>query len=243
MVTIDEDDLHRRTICSWMPTPAIDELMGPAIGTLDWALQERYEGSVPTLPAIRARFVYLWQTYWGDKPQVGPEYWKGPKTAIRFGTRLYKFLLRYGCLRPFGTQSVEIGPGTIVCHSAIVEQAKARFHPEHAFALDVRVVSPKILYVPDYRGFARWLAMQTHSDSKLGLVHLPLLWGKDWQEMELDRDLVEKWLGSIMRQAEDLPDYPVAGVHCKYCPAPCKGVFLGPNDHYRKRRLTQVSGV
>jgi hypothetical protein len=243
-MNMDESELNRRVICSWMPVPPVDELLEPGICTLDWALQERYDGAVPSIESIRAKFIYLWQQYWGDRPHTGQEYWKGPKAAIGLGARLYKFLLRYGCLRPFGSYTLKVDGNeflTIICQSAIVEQSKTKYHTQHSFALDVRTIQPKILYLPDYRGFARWLTMQTEWESKLGLVHLPLLRGTPWSEMELDRDLVERWLRSIMRQAAELPTYPVAGAHCKYCQAPCREVFRGPNDHFRKGRLTQIS--
>jgi hypothetical protein len=241
--SIGENELDSRILCSWMPVKPADKLLEVGIGTLDWALQERYEGSVSSVSSIRARFVYLWQEYWGDRPQIGQDYWQGPKAAIGLGTRLYKFLLRYGCLKPLGIHTLQIGSGTVNCQSAIVEQSKGKYHPQQAFALDVRAIQPKMLYLPDYRGFARWLAMQIQWDSKLGLVHLPLLRGKAWQETELNRDLVERWLRSIMKQAAELPTYPVAGTHCKSCPAPCVEVFCGQNDHFRKGRLTKVSDL
>ena len=243
MVKLDENELNQRVICSWMPPPKVDELYSVGWDTFDWALQERFEGSIPTLATIRARYVHLWQQQWGDKPQIGPEYWRGPRAAVGFGTKLYKFLLKYGCLQPFDRYPLFLGRGEIWCHSALVEQSKSRYHPQHAFAVDLRVIQPKLMYVPDYRALARWMTMQFRSEPKIGLLHVPLVFGKEWSEMELDLELVKKWLNSIMEQADYVPTYPVAGSHCRTCPAPCTEVFCGPNDHYRKERVSEVSGV
>jgi len=253
MTTLSENELNSRTVCSWMPVAPVDERMGPAVGTLDWALQERYDGVVPSMASIRARFVHLWQEHWGDRPKTG-DYWKGPRLAVTLGTKLYKLLLHYGCLKPYGpytlnlTYGLELNEGRIEGYSAILERPKnkdrPKTYPQFVFALDIRDIQPRILYVPDYRGFARWLSMQTQWEaSDIGMMHLPMLRGGSWFETRLDRVLVEEWLGSIMKQAAELPTYPTAGLHCRSCPAPCMEVFLGSNDYYRKRRLTKISGA
>jgi hypothetical protein len=226
---ISEDRLNSYAICPLYNPPTAEPIQVQAEGLFKWAMLRTFDGihDPPDLTGLRERYVSLWNKHWfGDQPKTLPAtgpYWDGPKASRGVARRIFEFLDKYEVVHPEQPYDLKVDKYTIQGRYALVRRKTQTGHPS---VLVVHDRAPLYKASPDLRSLARFThANTTEYYKEIGILHLPLLRGQVWSQVDINETLATTWLRAILDQIPGV-QYPVPGSHCMSCEGkPCMGVF------------------
>lgn len=222
-VILKEDDIASLLSCS-MADITPHPLQAKAFSLLRRSVLDSLFGDTVDPKALQRKLLRQWDKHWASGPKEA-QYLVGKRTCMRFGRQLDRFLTEYRVVREFLPYRLKLPHGTIEGWAALVSRTDAK-RRERTMVLSGELRQAKVSSGVDYLSLARWLALKESTGrSDLGLLRLPLLYGKPRENWEVDEDIARIWLDRLVMLSVLDGHAPRPGSYCRDCSHPCKQVY------------------
>ena len=215
---INEQSLLEFTRCP-LREAAVDESSRPCViehvaeDLVRFATLQAYEGSVPSLPAMRERAEMLYKTVAGSPDLVHS------RNLIRLCRRIHDLLTVHDVLHPQSPYRLELGHASIDGDAAML---RVRSRGSVAKVLRLRPRGSPAVFAPDVVSLSRWLYTTRESGYPACVVYNYWILNDIAIKENFSESVAQNWLSSATTAYTQHRIFPSPGAHCKGCSRPCE---------------------